>query len=48
MKIGEISPTFRPSGKISRMIEMAGFCLEYTGLSGGNVESSWFLARRSY
>ncbi len=48
MKIAGVSPTFRPIDKISRTIEGAGFRLEYSGPSGGNVESSWFVAERSY
>ena len=48
MKIAGVSPAFRSVEKISRMIEEAGFRLEYTELSGGNVESSWFIAKRSY
>ncbi len=45
MKIAGVSPTFRTAERIGEMIEAAGFRIEFTGLSGNNEESVWFVSR---
>ncbi len=45
MKIAGVAPTFRTAERIGEMIGNARFTVEFTGLSGNNEESVWFVSR---